>query len=73
MKTYKAAFLHKDTGALDCGFEIQANTDEMAILLARTEEHRRGRTMELCGLHEETGRTASGELIRVVLYERKEG
>jgi hypothetical protein len=69
MKTYKAAFLHKDTGALECGFEVQADTDTMAVLLARTEQHRRHGIMELVGLHEVTGKATNGmDLIRVVDY-----
>ena len=62
---YKAAFLQRDTGALECGHVIKALSDDMAVRLARTEEHRRGRVWELCGLHEAIGLP---ELIRVVPY-----
>ena len=62
---YKAAFSHKDTGALECGFEISAISDRQAVMLARTEEHRRGGSMKLCGLHEAIG---APELIRAVPY-----
>jgi len=66
---YKAAYMHKDSGAIECGFEIDANTDEMAVLLARTEERRRFSAMELFGLHEVTGTANNGiDLIRSVKY-----
>ena len=68
MKLYRAAYLHRDSGALECGFEIQANTDEMAVTLARTEAYRR-QTMDLAGLHEVTGTATNGlDLTRTVAY-----
>ena len=62
---FRAAFLCRDSGAIDVGFEIEADTDDMARRRARSEEHRRGTGWSLFGLHESIGQP---ELVRVVRF-----
>jgi len=66
MAQYKAAFLFS-SGAIECGHGLRAQSDADALRMARGMAL--DRRASLFGLHEVTGRTASGvDLIRPVAF-----
>lgn len=64
-KLYKAAFLYQ-SGGIEAGFKIRADSDEEAV--SKAEKEAANRYAKLFGLHEVTGKgSLGGDLIRPVL------